>query len=133
MNLLTERLVIKPISQEETKNISKLNDDGGLSAFLASIPDDDVETIFKNGNEVEKFVSRICSSIGNGDSDIYGAFLDTILIGYIAIVNYKSDIPELQIEIIPEYHKQGFGYEFMSALLPELFRKYDMTAIQYTQ
>jgi RimJ/RimL family protein N-acetyltransferase len=54
------------------------------------------------------------------------------MIGYIALVNCTAKVPELQIEIAPDYQGKGYGYEFLKAVLRSVFKKHGYDAIRYT-
>lgn len=132
MEIKTERLVIREISHGEAQQISKLNDPKTVNEYLATLDDKQIAVIFKDKNAVADLLNRFRNSIDNGDGKIYGALKDGLLIGFISIVTGGSEIPELQIEIAPNYHGKGYGYEFMAALLPYLFESEKYDSIRYT-
>ena len=121
MELKTERLIIREASYEETKQISEQNSSNSASDFLASLSEDDKAIIFKDTDAVSELLTRFSNSIGNGSSEIYGAWKKTTLIGFISLVNVDSGTPEIQIEIAPKYQNKGYGYEFLSAVMEHLF------------
>ena len=132
MELTTERLVIRETTYEETKHISAENGEDSVDKFLASLTDDDVAIIFQDKEAVSNLLTRFSNSIGDGSSEIYGAWVDEILVGFIAIVNGESGTPELQIEIAPKHQNKGYGFEFLNALIPYLFCHRNFKYIQYT-
>lgn len=132
MEIKTERLIIRNTDRETANRISTLNNGNETDKTLASLSSEDISIIFEKPDEVEKIIARLSCSLGNGESDIYGAWLDTRFVGFIALVNCKSELPEVQIEIAPEYQNQGYGYEFLFSLLKELFREGKYTQLRYT-
>lgn len=132
MEIKTERLIIREISHGEAKQISKLNNPKTVNEYLATLDAKQFAVIFKDKDAVADLLNRFRNSIDNGNGKIYGALKDGLLIGFISIVTGDTEIPELQIEIAPRYHGKGYGYEFMTELLPYLFEceKYDF--IRYT-
>ena len=132
MELTTERLVIRETTYEETKHISVENGEDSVDKFLASLTDDDVAVIFQDKEAVSNLLTRFSNSIGDGSSEIYGAWNNEDLIGFIAVVNGESGTPELQIEIAPKHQNKGYGFEFLNALIPYLFCHRNFKYIQYT-
>lgn len=132
MELKTERLIIREATYEETKQISEQNSSNSASGFLASLSEDDKAIIFKDTDAVSELLTRFSNSIGNGSSEIYGAWKKTTLIGFISLVNVDSGTPEIQIEIAPKYQNKGYGYEFLSAVMEHLFEEQRFSCVRYT-
>lgn len=74
MELTTERLLIRETTYEETKHISVENGEDSVDKFLASLTDDDVAIIFQDKDAVSNLLTRFSNSIGDGSSEIYGAW-----------------------------------------------------------
>lgn len=106
MELKTTRLIIKKATSEETNQISAQISGDSVDAFLTSLTEADKMTIFQNRDAVSALLTRFSNSIGDGNSEIYRAWKDEELIGFIALVNGESGTPELQIEIAPPISKQ---------------------------
>lgn len=132
MELKTERLVIREAACEEAKQISGQNDGNSANMFLTSLSEEDIAIIFNDKEEVSNLLTRFCNIIGNGNSEIYGAWKNKTLLGFISIVNAESRTPELQIEIAPKFQNKGYGFEFLSALLKHLFEERKFQYIRYT-
>lgn len=131
MEIKTNRLTITEIAQRDIMRIRELNNNNATDKHLASIPEEDRAVAFRDSEAVSKLCERFDSSIETEDDDFYGAWKGDLLIGFI-VVNADSDISELQIEIDPEFHHLGYGYEFLSALLKHLFENEDYTFIRYS-
>lgn len=132
MELKTKRLVIREATYEESKQISMQNSGDSVDTFLASLSKEEIAVIFQDKDAVSDLLTRFTNSIGEGDSDIYGAWKEDNLVGFIAIVNGESGTPELQIEIAPKFQNKGYGFEFLDALLKHLFEQKDFNYIRYT-
>ncbi len=132
MKLKTNRLTISEVTYEESTKISAEIGGDSVNEFLATLTENDVAIIFRDQDAVSDLLTRFSNSIGDGNSEIYGAWKDGELIGFIAIVNGESGTPELQIEIAPEFQNKGYGFEFLDALLNYLFEKNDFEYIRYT-
>lgn len=105
MKLNTNRLTISEVTYEESTKISAKIGGDSVNEFLATLTENDVAIIFRDQDAVSDLLTRFSNSIGDGNSEIYGAWEDEELIGFIAIVNGESGTPELQIEIAPEDRK----------------------------
>lgn len=132
MELLTDRLVIHEATSEDANRISEQNSNDSVNEYLASFSKDDIAIIFRDQDAVSALLTRFSNSIGDGNSEIYGAWKDETLIGFISIVNSESGTPELQIEIAPPFQNQGYGFEFLDALLNHLLQRKDFQYIRYT-
>ena len=132
MELVTERLIIHEVTSEDTNQISDQNSNNSVDEYLSSHSKDDIAVIFQDQDAVSALLTRFSNSIGNGNSDIYGAWKDDNLIGFIALINGESGTPELQIEIAPPFQNQGYGFEFLHALLDHLFETRNFQYIRYT-
>ncbi len=132
MELKTKRLVIREATYEESKQISMQNSGDSVDAFLASLSKEEIAVIFQDKDAVSDLLTRFANNIGEGNSDIYGAWKEDDFVGFIALVNGESGIPELQIEIAPNFQNKGYGYEFLDALLKHLFEQKDFNYIRYT-
>lgn len=131
MEITTNRLYIRRANQSDVLHIRELNNNNNVSDFLGSIPEEDRAEAFRDREAVEKLFALMENNFDAPDDIFYGAWENDALIGFIAIVNPKSDKPGIQIEIDPAYHHKGYGYEFLSAILKHLFETESFTYIQY--
>lgn len=132
MELKTERLIIREASYQEAKQISEQNNSDTANTLLSSLSEDDKAIIFKDIDAVTALLTRFSNSIGNGNSEIYGAWRKNTLIGFISLVNGESGTPEIQIEIAPKYQNKGYGHEFLSAVMEYVFEQQRFSYVQYT-
>ncbi len=132
MELVTERLVIHEATSEDANRISEQNSSDSVNEYLSSLSKEDITVIFQDRDAVSALLMRFSNSIGDGNSEIYGAWKDDTLIGFISLINGESGTPELQIEIAPPFQNQGYGFEFLDALLKYLFERKDFQYIRYT-
>lgn len=132
MELKTDRLVIREATYEESNQISAQIHGDSVDKFLATLSEDDIAVIFQDKKAVSDLLTRFSNSMGDANSEIYGAWKDDSLVGFIAIVNGEFDTPELQIEIAPRFQNKGYGFEFLDALLKHLFERKEYHYIRYT-
>ena len=86
MELVTERLIIHEVTSEDTNQISDQNSNNSVDEYLSSLSKDDIAVIFQDQDAVSALLTRFSNSIGNGNSDIYGAWKDDNLIGFITLL-----------------------------------------------
>lgn len=132
MELNTDRLIIREATSEESSRISAQIGDDSVDTFLATLSKEDIAVIFQDQDAISTLLTRFSNSIGNGNSEIYGAWDNDVLVGFVALVNGESGTPELQIEIAPKFQNKGYGFEFLKALLKHLFERNDFQYIRYT-
>jgi RimJ/RimL family protein N-acetyltransferase len=131
----TERLVIRPCEQTAADMISDSADDDRAGKYLASLSREQISIVFKNKSQVEALLKRLTVIRASHDTLLYGAWTvgaEQHMIGYIALVNYSTAMPELQIEVAPNFQNKGYGYEFLKAVLCAFFEKHCCEAIRYT-
>jgi RimJ/RimL family protein N-acetyltransferase len=128
----TEHLVICPCSQEMANAISRSNGDGNTVKYLASLSAEQSAIIFEDKDQVERLLKRLSADLGDSNTLLFGAWLKHKMIGYVSLVNSVAKIPELQIEIAPDYQDKGYGYELLKAVLRSVFKKHCYDAIRYT-
>ena len=132
MELTTKRLIIHEVTSEDANQISSQISDDSVDKYLSSLSKDDIAVIFQDQDAVSALLTRFSNSIGDGNSEIYGAWKDDTLIGFISLINGESGTPELQIEIAPPFQNQGYGFEFLKALLNYIFEIKNFRYIRYT-
>ncbi len=132
LEIQTTRLCIRPTDQSAMESISSLNTADIMSEYLESLSPADLSVILMNKEKLTQLFDRITDVLQSEDRDIYGAWLEERLIGYISLINTSSGCPEMQIEIAPDCHHLGYGYEFMQALLKQLFVEKNYEYIRYT-
>jgi len=132
LEIQTARLHIRPADQAAMESISSLNTTDNMSEYLASLSPADLAVILLNKKKLTQLFDRFTDVLRAEDREIYGARLGERLIGYISLINASSRCPEMQIEIVPDFQHHGYGYEFMQALLKQLFIEKDYEYIRYT-
>lgn len=121
VEVITQRLTIRKATREEIKQISNQNNANRSSAYLAGLSKEDRDIIFRDSDAVTDLLARLAAVVGDGAAVSYGAWFGAEMIGYITLNNCNAEMPDLQIELAPTYHGQGFGFEFLSELLDYLF------------
>ena len=132
LEIQTTRLRIRRTDQSAVESISSLNTTDIMSEYLESLSPADLAVILLNKKKLTQLFDRLTNVLQSEDRDIYGAWLEERLIGYISLINASSGCPEMQIEIAPDCHHLGYGYEFMQGLLKQLFVEKNYEYIRYT-
>ncbi len=127
MIITTDRLTIREISHNDAERISEMNNCSDVNELFSSLTEKNIDDIINDAGNITDLMSRLTCGIDTYDETVYGALIGDTIIGYIAIVNGKSETPELRIEIDPNYQGKGYGYEFLKSLLIYLFenKRYD--------
>lgn len=130
--IITARLHIGEISKKDIQGITETNDEQRVIRYLDSLSETDKDTIFQDLSEVRRIMDRFSCIVNSEKTLSFGAWAEDNLIGYIQLANYEDPVPELQIEIASCYHKQGYGYEFLTEVLRYLFHTYQFLSIGYS-
>ena len=117
----TEHLTIRETDTESVKFISDKNKAISNGNFLSLLSDDSLQIILEKKDAITALVAKLQAYVGEGESIVYGAWLNDKLIGYLGLKNHTTSTPEIQIELDPDYHGQGYGYELLSTLLMHFF------------
>ena len=120
-----KRLEIREIGPEKIINISNRNTTVRMDEYLMSLPKDVIGKIMMDRGAVMELMGRLQETLDAEYIGVYGGFLNGKLISYVSLAGDKSvtdgsdeaKIPEIQIEVLPEYHGQGFGYEMLSRVV----------------
>lgn len=125
--VLLEKLYYSPIITPRTV-LRPMNDDD-IIEFLNHT----VCSFALNGTELEDLFKEKCKEQISSDSDIVFSvrLLDTgSYIGYFELKRLDSE-PEIGIELMEGYQKQGFGYEICRTVIDYIFENTDITVLKY--
>ena len=117
--LIQGNIVIKDIDEEEFRQ--RLEEEGSpsdLTDLLARIdpstPKEELVAAFLILEEaVEKTQKRV-RAFGLYEGDAY--------VGYIALTDYESSTPEIQLELLEAYRGRGIGYQGLRLVIDEAFQ-----------
>lgn len=120
-----KRLEIREIGPEKIINISNRNTTVRMDEYLMSLPKDVIGKIMMDRGAVMELMGRLKATLNAEYIGVYGGFLNGKLISYVSLAGDKSvtdgsdkaKIPEIQIEVLPEYHGQGFGSELLKRVI----------------
>ena len=126
----TNRLKIQEISEKEIHIISSQNTTVRMDEYLMSLPKDVIGKIMMDREAVMELMGRLQETLEAEYIGVYGGFLDTRLIGYVSLARCK-DMPEIQIEILPEYHGQGYGSELLNQVVLKAFEDFCIDRFKY--
>ena len=111
-----KRLEIREIGPEKIINISNRNTTVRMDEYLMSLPKDVIGKIMMDRGAVMELMGRLKATLNAEYIGVYGGFLEDGLIGYVSLARC-DDMPEIQIEVLPEYHGQGFGSELLKRVV----------------
>lgn len=114
--ITTERLVLKPYSDEDQEDmISLLMNEKIKLTYM--IPD------FNNRDEAVSMFKKIKERSYSTEHYEFGIYKDNKLIGWVNDVDKNSDEIEIGYVINPEYHNNGYATEVLKAIIEDIFLK----------
>lgn len=109
-------MIIQKVEAEEIKKISSQNTTVRMDEYLMSLPKEVIGKIMMDRGAVIELMGRLQTTLESEYLCVYGGFLDDELVGYVTLTRC-TDMPEIQIEVLPEYHGQGFGHEMLCQVI----------------
>ena len=121
-------IVLKIMSDEEfEKRAEESEEDSAISqlatAFAASVDEKKLNTVLQSISEILEKNERSKRVFGLYDGDTY--------VGYVALADYESSTPEIQIELVEEYRQRGIGYQALQSVIDLVFQRKDVTFLIY--
>jgi len=131
--LKSNRLVIQEIDEALALQVSETVDDrDDITEYLAALPEKAVQDSLLDMQSVLDFVQSLSSIRNSNDIKRYGAWNQAgELIAYVGLICWNTGTPELQITVAKAYQQLGYGKEFLHALLPWLFQRFDVKYFVY--
>jgi len=116
MYIKTERLELKPLSDDDRDNMIELLTNSEIKKTYM-LPD------FESEEQAEKLFARLKE--GSLADKVYqvGIFLDDEVIGYANEVERDGGKIELGYVIHPKHHNKGYGTEMLRAMIEEMFAR----------
>ena len=114
MKLETERLHLKPLSENHVEDILKIRSNEITNKYV-------IRNAPKNNYDALQFILMIKERTMNNESFYFGISLKNQqnLIGTICLYNFTQDrkTAEVGYELLPEFHHQGIMSEALKAVL----------------
>ena len=123
MEINTERLVIKEITDEDVSRIANQAGNNLLKRYISTLDASDVKALFYDRDGIKALNDYLNSRVNDAKETSYGAFIGDVMIGYVSLSDINSEMPEVRMELLPEYQHRGYGYEFLSAIIDKLKRE----------
>ncbi len=118
-HIICENITLKDISEEEFRQ--KTEEDQASSDLMELVTHidrntqkEDLETMLQTLNEALKKLERSVRAFGLYEGNVY--------IGYIALADYESDTPEIQIELAESHRHRGIGHQALRLVIGEVFQ-----------
>jgi RimJ/RimL family protein N-acetyltransferase len=112
------------------KKISDMNKGSLDYNPLKNLNFDDSDFV-ENQTTAMKELYKLLISIEQAERKVYAIKNCNFVIGYIGFVNFNSITPEIQIELIPKFQNQGYGYASLSEFLDEIFNNPNIQYVIY--
>ena len=124
------KLTICEIDPKNMKCISERNSTVRLDEYLMSLSKDVIAKIMQDQAAVLELIGSLQKTLDAEYLKVYGGFLNGKLIAYVSLACCE-DMPEIQIEVLPEYQGQGFGYEMLERAIRMAFEELAVTKLKY--
>lgn len=125
-NIVTERLILKPVSVVDAEFISQLYNSPRFIEFIGDKnirSAADAEEYIKN-----RFLPQI-EKLGYGNYVITQKD-DGKKLGSVGIFEREGlDVPDIGFSLLPDYEGKGYGFEAASALLDKAFKEFGLKKI----
>lgn len=128
--MMSNRLVLGAITLEEAQEISENNSTATVNEYLESLSKDEVSKIMDDREGFQNIIRRLGMLLNTEQYALYGGWLNHKLIGYVSLV-ICDEIPELQIEVLPEYQGKGLGYELLEKVKRSIFEVREYPYLKY--
>ena len=115
MNFNTERLEIKPFSDEDREAVIDLVTDNFVKQTYM-LPD------FASREDAIPLFERLKGLSQGADRLVGGIYLNGAFIGFMNEVEIKDKSIELGYAILPKYHNCGYCTEALTGMIPYLFQ-----------
>ena len=114
------------------EKVSCLNHSGDeAELFLSALPEDIMGHILQDKSILQALYDNLLSSKA-WPRTVYAARLaDGTEIGYVAVKGYERPEPELQIEVVPEYQRKGYGEQMLFLALQKIFCEMGASSVLY--
>ncbi|MBR4074800.1 MAG: GNAT family N-acetyltransferase, partial [Firmicutes bacterium] len=86
--------------------------------------------IMQDQAAVLELIGRLQTTLDAEYLKVYGGFLNGELIAYVSLACCE-DLPEIQIEVLPEHQGRGFGYEMLERTIRMAFETLDVEKLKY--
>ena len=129
----TERLVIREADEATEQQLADVkNEELSAETLFNGLPEEAVSEAIKDTASVIAFVQSIVASRDSKDKKRFGAWdREGNLVAYAGASSWSTGAPELQITVAPEYQRQGYATEFLSALIPWALQNYELDHFIY--
>ncbi|MBO5667267.1 MAG: GNAT family N-acetyltransferase, partial [Firmicutes bacterium] len=118
-----KRLEIRKIGPEKIMTIANRNTTVRMDEYLMSLPKEVMAKIMQEPAAVMELMGRLQATLDAEYLCVYGGFLSGTLIAYVSLTK-DPKAPEIQIEVLPEYHGQGFGCEMLEFVIRSAFEEF---------
>lgn len=113
--LVTERLVLKPFSEDHRQQMLDLLFDKRIKETYM-LPD------FETREQAAPLFERLMAFSNSDDHFLYGVFFGAAVVGFINDCEKTDSVMELGYVIAPEHQNKGYATEAVRACIQELFR-----------
>lgn len=116
--LKTPRLVIYESDSQIIDRIEEnMEVNGGLESLLSDLTAEKRKELVQDAHDLIDLYKMLNTLSSRENAVFFEARESDNAIGYIAFKKCHSELPEIQISLLPTHQHQGYGFEFLSAVL----------------
>lgn len=118
--------------EETVEEISRMNASADeMTRYLSSLSPEQMSLIKDESDALLALFSTMLASAGLPQKAFAAKIRSGAVIGYVTVKEYGQPEPEIQIEVVPEYQRQGYGHEILRRILLQVFRETDAKTVLY--
>ena len=129
----TERLIVKETDEKAEQQLADTKKEAlSAESLFIGLPEKAMSEAIEDTAAVITFVQNLAASRNIKDKKHFGAWdRSGNLVAYAGASSWSTGVPELQITVAPEYQRQGYATEFLSALIRWAFQNYELDYFIY--
>lgn len=120
-------------TDEETVNeISRMNTSADeMTRYLSSLSPEQMSVVKNESDALMELFSTMLASAVLPQKPFAAKIRNGTVVGYVTVKGYGQPDPEIQIEVVPAYQRQGYGHEILRRILLQMFRETDAKTVLY--
>lgn len=117
-----KRFVLAVADETTVETISQLESSAeDMTSFLNELSPQQIAQLMQDKEGMQVLYNMLLAVKERPEKVYTAQTADKNLIGYVTVKGYGQEDPELQIEIIPQYRRQGYGQELLRLVIQKIF------------
>lgn len=117
---------------ETVQEISRMNTSADeMTRYLSSLSPEQMSVVKNESDALMELFSTMLASAVLPQKPFAAKNRNGTVVGYVTVKGYGQPDPEIQIEVVPAYQRQGYGHEILRRILLQMFRETDAKTVLY--